>query len=197
MQAAENEMGLQYDLLAILLRYKAWAEGIAYDAVFSIPLDEALRARPTPFGNIVMTLNHIYVVDDIFRHHLLGRRHAYTRRNTDHTPDLMELRARSIELNDWLIAQVGSWTPAQRADAVDFQFVAGGNGSMTREHIVLHLVNHSTYHRGFVGDMLKQIPYAWPANDLTVFLRDVDAGVARSSSPPAVEAPIPTSKEAR
>ena len=43
---------------------------------------------------------------------------------------------------------------------------------MTREEIVLHLVNHSTYHRGYVGDMLKQVPYYRPANDLTMLVRD-------------------------
>jgi len=43
---------------------------------------------------------------------------------------------------------------------------------MTREEILRHVVNHSTYHRGFVGDMLYQVPASSPANDLPVFLRD-------------------------
>jgi uncharacterized damage-inducible protein DinB len=43
---------------------------------------------------------------------------------------------------------------------------------MTCEQIILHLVNHATYHRGFVGDMMYQARVTPPANDLTVFLRD-------------------------
>lgn len=43
---------------------------------------------------------------------------------------------------------------------------------MTREQIVLHVVNHATYHRGFVGDMMYQVPFAPPSNDLPVFIRD-------------------------
>jgi uncharacterized damage-inducible protein DinB len=33
-------------------------------------------------------------------------------------------------------------------------------------------INHGTYHRGFVSDLMYQVPAALPTNDLTVFLRD-------------------------
>ena len=48
----------------------------------------------------------------------------------------------------------------------------GGNGAMTREEIFLHLVNHATYHRGFVNDMMYQVPAKPPSNDLPVYLRE-------------------------
>lgn len=44
---------------------------------------------------------------------------------------------------------------------------------MTREEIILHVVNHATYHRGFVADVFYQVPAKPPATDLPVFLRDV------------------------
>jgi uncharacterized damage-inducible protein DinB len=44
---------------------------------------------------------------------------------------------------------------------------------MTRGEILLHIVNHTSYHRGFVGDMMYQIPVRAPTTDLPVFLRDV------------------------
>lgn len=44
---------------------------------------------------------------------------------------------------------------------------------ISREEIILHIVNHGTYHRGFVSDMLDQMPIVPPATDLTVFLRDI------------------------
>ena len=43
---------------------------------------------------------------------------------------------------------------------------------MTRAEILLHVVNHGTYHRGLVSDMMYQIPITPLTNDLTVFLRD-------------------------
>ncbi|WP_080436606.1 DinB family protein [Burkholderia ubonensis] len=70
----------------MLVRYKSWANGLTFKSVMDLPAGEALRQRPTRFGNMVHTLNHVYVVDDIFRHHLQGKKHTYTSRNTDHTP---------------------------------------------------------------------------------------------------------------
>lgn len=75
----------------MLTRYKARANRITYRTVMALPQGEALRKRPTRFGNIVHTLKHTYVIDDIFRAHLDGPRHAYSARNSDIPPPLAEL----------------------------------------------------------------------------------------------------------
>ena len=43
---------------------------------------------------------------------------------------------------------------------------------MSRRDIVLHVVNHTTYHRGHVADMLYDMGVFPPATDLPVFLRE-------------------------
>ncbi len=156
----------------MLVRYKAWANEIAFSSVMAIPEEEALRPRMTTFGNMVHTLNHVFVVDDIFRHHLTGRPHGYTMRNTVETPPIRDLWAATQEMDRWYVDTVDEWSEDDLRAVVAFVFAGGGDGAMTKEEIVLHVVNHATYHRGFVGDMLKQVPYHWRANDLTVFLRD-------------------------
>ena len=62
---------------------------------------------------------------------------------------------------------------AQSAERIEFPFVDGGTGVMSRGEMILHVVNHTTYHRGFVGDMMYQVPVFPPVTDLPVFLRDV------------------------
>jgi uncharacterized damage-inducible protein DinB len=161
----------------MLTRYKAWANGITFDAVMALPESEALRARPTRFGNMVHTLNHVLVVDDIFRAHLEGRPHGYTSRNTEDTPPLSALWEAVQAMDRWYVAYADRLTGQALYETVDFEFVGGGRGAMTRQEILLHIVNHGTYHRGFVGDMLYQVPAASPANDLPVFLRDVHRGL--------------------
>jgi uncharacterized damage-inducible protein DinB len=161
----EQASGRASESLRMMIRYKAWADELALESVASIPLEEALKPRQTSFGNIVRTLNHIHVVDDIFRHHLEARPHSYTHRNTDETPSIVDLRDAVRSLNHWYVGRVDSWSADDLATVVDFEFIGGGRGVMTREQVVLHVVNHATYHRGFVGDMLKQIPFTWPAND--------------------------------
>lgn len=170
--AAEPQAQPALASIRMLVRYKAWANGITFPTVMALPDGEALRPRPTRFGNMVHTLNHAYVVDDIFRAHLEGRRHGYTARNTDHTPPLAELWEAVQAMDRWYMDFADGLSARELGEVVRFEFVGGGQGAMMREDILLHVVNHGTYHRGFVGDMLYQVPASSPANDLPVFLRD-------------------------
>jgi len=69
--------------------------------------------------------------------------------------------------------------PGQLSELVHFQFVGGGTGVMSREDMIIHVVNHATYHRGFVGDMFYQAGAVLPANDYPVFIRDARADSRR------------------
>lgn len=160
------------ELARMMMRYKAWANEITYAAVAALPEGEATKPRATIFTNMVHTLNHLYVVDQIFQAHLEGREHGFTARNTPTAPPLDELWRSVQALDGWFIALADRLSDAELAEVIRFQFVGGGDGAMTRGEILLHLVNHATYHRGFVGDMLNQAQVKPKATDLTVFLRD-------------------------
>lgn len=161
------------DTARMLTRYKAWANDIVYAAVADLPEGEALRPRPTVFKNMVHTLNHLYVVDRIFQAHLERRDHGYTARNTPATPPLDELWRDVKALDAWYIERYDLLTDAELDEDIAFHFVGGGDGVMTRGEILMHLVNHGTYHRGFVSDMLNQAQVRPRPTDLTVYLRDV------------------------
>jgi len=63
---------------------------------------------------------------------------------------------------------------------VHFTLIGGNKGVMTRAEILLHIVNHTSYHRGFVADLFYQVPGAPrpPTTDLPVFLREGAAALA-------------------
>jgi uncharacterized damage-inducible protein DinB len=161
------------DTARMLTRYKAWANEIVYATVAALPDGEALKPRQTVFQNMVHTLNHLYVVDRIFQAHLEGMDHGYTARNTPTTPPLDALWRDVRTLDAWYIERYDQLTDAALGEVVRFEFVGGGDGAMTRGEILMHLVNHGTYHRGFVGDMLNQASVRPRPTDLTVYLRDV------------------------
>ena len=155
-----------------LLRYRAWADRLIYDAVAALPEGAAMAPRATIFGNMLRTLSHTWVVDDIFQAHLQGRAHGYTSRNTPEPLPFDELWRRQQAMNSWYLDYASQLTEPQAGEIVTFQFVGGGEGRMSREEIILHVANHATYHRGFVADMFYQVPAKPPATDLPVFLRD-------------------------
>ena len=159
---------------AMLTRYNAWANRLIFDAVAALPAGEAEKPRPTLFRNMVHTLNHNYVIDRIFQAHLEGRSHPYTARNTPDHPPLAELWRAQQEIDGWYLDWANGISEAALDEVVQFEFVGGGEGAMTRAQILLHVVNHTSYHRGFVADLFFQLPNPVrpPTTDLTVYLRD-------------------------
>ncbi len=157
----------------MLSRYNRWANELILEALGALPAGEATKPRTTLFGNMVHTLNHNYVIDRIFQAHLEGRDHGYAARNTRECPALEDLRRAQREVDDWYIAWSDRITEPALEESLRFAFVGGGEGVMTRGQMLLHVVNHTSYHRGFVADLFYQVPARPPITDLTVFLRDV------------------------
>ena len=155
-----------------LTRYNAWANARIFEAVAALPEGEATKPRRSVFKNIVHTLNHNYVIDRIFQAHLEGRSHGYTARNTEGHPSLQELWRAQHEVDRWYMATYDGMDEARLGEQVHFTFVGGGDGVITRGEILQHLVNHTTYHRGFVAQMICDVPARPPTTDLTVYLRD-------------------------
>ena len=156
-----------------LARYNQWADELMLTAVAALPPGEATKQRPTLFKNIVHTLNHVYVIDRIFQAHLEGRPHGYSARNTAEHPPLTELWRSQRMVDEWYVGWSDRVSERELGERVEFEFVGGGNGAMTRGEMLLHVVNHTTYHRGFAADLFHQVPARPPTTDLTVFLRDV------------------------
>ena len=155
-----------------LTRYNAWANREIFDAVAALPTDEATRPRASLFKNMVHTLNHNYVIDCIWQAHLEGREHGYTARNTPDHPQLAELWRLQQEIDRWYIDWGDHQSDAALEEEVAFTLIGGNRGVMTRGEILLHVVNHTSYHRGFVADLFYQVPARPPTTDLPVFLRE-------------------------
>lgn len=161
---------LTTDTAVMLARYGDWADGILFEAMRDLPDDAVYRSRQTLFGSMIGTLNHNYQVDLIWRAHLLGEKHGFsTRRDLLH-PDLEALVDEQATINRWYIEWAKAQTPASLGERVRFNFVSGKGGEMTRGGMFLHVVNHKTYHRGWVAEMFFDSGTNPPETDLCVFL---------------------------
>ena len=153
-------------ILASLFAQKSWANRELYDAVAGVSAAEHAAERHA----VIRMLNHIYVVDQIFRAHLAGEKHSYTATNTLETPELGELHFAVAQADAWFENHVATISNEALATSVGFQFTDGDTGSMTREEMLFHVITHGAYHRGNVGQILKGISVVPPRDLFTKFL---------------------------
>ena len=156
----------------MLTRYNAWANRMIFDAVAALPAGEAIKERQSLFRNMVHTINHNSVIARIWQAHLEGREHGYETRNTKDHPPLAELWRLQQEIDRWYIAWSDALSEAALDEKVNFTLIGGNPGVMTRGEVLLHIVTHTSYHRGFVADLFFQVPARPPTTDIPVYLRE-------------------------
>lgn len=159
------------DTARMLTLYNAWANELMFDAVAALPEGEATKPRTSIFRNMVHTLNHNYVIDRIWQAHLERREHGYEARNTNDHPPLDALWRLQREVDDWYIAWSDRLSARDLGERIEFTLIGGNAGEMTRAEILLHILGHRHYHRGFVCDMMCAVPARPPTMDLPVYLR--------------------------
>ena len=156
----------------MLSRYNAWSNKVMFDAVAALPEGEATKERKSLFKNIVHTLNHNYVIDLIWQAHLEGRDHGFTARNTPDTPPLAALWRDQQRIDAWYVDWSDGLTQDKLDEEVEYTLIGGNRGSMTRGDILLHVVTHTSYHRGYAADLFYDVPARPPVMDLPVFFRE-------------------------
>lgn len=158
--------------ICMLTRYAAWANELLYRSLSELPESELLAPHKMVFGSILRTLNHVYCMDRVWQAHLEHHAHGFTTRNPEACPPFAELRVAQKRMDEWYIACADDMTVQACDEIVEFTFIGGGSGAMSRGDILLHVVNHATYHRGHIAGMMYQIPAHPPTTDLPVFLRE-------------------------
>ena len=158
-----------------LMRYKEWADRLLFQSLARVPPDQLARPQPIVFGSLLRTLNHVYAMDEVWRAHLSGRPHGFTTRNPQDCPGFAELRTGQADMDAWYVGYADNLDEALCDQEVRFEFIGGNPGAMSRRDMLLHVVNHGTYHRGHVADMMYLLNVQPPTTDFPVFLRNAGA----------------------
>lgn len=152
-------------------RYKAWADERTLQAVTD--LEQQDHASPAlPF--ICQQLNHMVIVEELFKARLLGEPAPHQATNSEMVPSLPALAQRLTACNAWATDYLARRSPAELGHLVTFVFADGQNGAMTREEILFHLINHGTYHRGAIGHALDLGGGKRPADTYSVFIHGAE-----------------------
>lgn len=122
------------------------------------------------------------MVDLIWKANLEGGSHGFSARNVILHSQLEDLQRAQSALNAWLLNWLEGQTDRSLGDVVDFYFISGEPAAASRGEMLLHMVNHATYHRGWVSDLFFQVPAKPPTTDLSVFMTQARGGIFTTAS---------------
>jgi uncharacterized damage-inducible protein DinB len=149
-----------------LIHQKRWAttglNGVIAENVDRLPVDERTL--------VLRLLDHIQVVDEIFRHNLEARPHGYGAPRSAELPSLEALATSARATADWYVDYADALKPEEVDEPIAFSFANGKPARMTRGEMLLHVTMHAAGHRGQAALLLQKnriVP--WP-DRLTDFL---------------------------
>jgi uncharacterized damage-inducible protein DinB len=171
---------MSVDTLKSLFAYKAWANAELFALLGTLPSGLADQLH-----GCIRTLNHIYVVDRIFRAHLGGEPRPFDATNTKDTPSLGQLRSDAEATDAWYSGYVSTLAEPALSESLAFTFTDGDSGCMSREEILLHVITHGGYHRGNVGQVLKSLSIAPPRDLYTKYLHVSEPGRREATNSPS------------
>jgi len=164
--------------LQTLSKYKSWADHLLYESLGALPVEELERDRLMLFSSILSLLNHVYAMDVAWKHNLEGIAHNMQSRNPAMVPTFIELRENQKEINIWYEEYVDRQSDEQLTASVDFSFIGGKSGRMSKSGIIHHVVNHASYHRGHIEGVMYQMSVEPPTTDIPVYLQLSESGNA-------------------
>jgi uncharacterized damage-inducible protein DinB len=151
-----------------LYRYNAWASGRIFAAARPLPPEALNRDLGSSFRSIRDTLAH-----------MVGSEWVWFERWTGPSPasppdwiassGLEELAVKLGDLEARRRDFLSALDDAELERARPFKLFSGRAGEAPLRDLLVHLANHSTYHRGQVVTMLRQVGAAAPSTDYLIF----------------------------
>lgn len=153
------------------IRYSGWASRRLLHAAEALTGEERTKAMGVSHGSIQETLGHIHFADRIW--------YKRTVEPELIMPPMAEMSSLEGITADWphLQTKWEAWADSL-ADRdleriVNYKMLDGTAAESPASHVVLHLVNHATLHRGQVVGMLRQLGVKPPVTDLIFYLREL------------------------
>jgi len=162
---------LDKDALWRLIDYTIWANHRVMRACATVPVDDFKRELGASFGGIRGTLAHVMWSEWIWLERWKGVSPPGPPDESE-LADVVALRDRWKVIEDHRRAWLDALPPAGAGAVIHYKNTAGVPFAAPLWQLVQHVANHSTYHRGQVTSMLRQLGGRTVQTDLVVFDRE-------------------------
>jgi len=153
-----------------LFAYNAWANRQLLDAAAALPEDAYRRDLKSSHGGIHGTLAHIVWAEHLWLNRWLKKPNPTAAQGKDlHTA--ADVRERWEEIEAERARFLAGFSEAQLEETRTVKPSTGGEYQHTFNQMFHHTVDHSSYHRGQVVTMLRQVGVVPPITGLIFFYR--------------------------
>lgn len=153
-----------------LYEYNRWANGRVLDAVAALSEEQFTKNLGSSFPSVRDTLVHVLASEWVW----LSRWEGVSPRGMPDgwaSSQYDELRSRWREVEERQRQFVSGVTEAELDEAISYQTTTGEGFRTVLWQMLRHVANHSTYHRGQVITMLRQLGSEAVSTDLIHFYR--------------------------
>ena len=152
-----------------LYKYNEWANLRTLEALQSLSTEQFTRSLGSSFSSIRDTFSHVIDAEWIWCRRWHGES-PRTFPKPDSYRDVAALRARWAEVRKEQAAFLADLADSDLRRPVTYVNLKEETWTYLLEDALVHLVNHSTYHRGQVATMIRQVGAVPLATDYLVFL---------------------------
>lgn len=153
-------------MLTQAFNYKQWADERTVSAVEKINNN----AFPDCYAFSLQQINHMVIVEELFKSRLTNSPAPHESTNTDVVPELDELKTRLKASGSWYKNYVANIEKGK--DLISFIFADGKRGAMSVEEILFHIVNHGSYHRGNIAHALDLASVPHPVDGYGIYIHE-------------------------
>ncbi len=165
--------------LKLMARYNKWANDRVSSAITDIDETAYMAPREAFFGSIHGAVNHLILVDRLWRGRMIGKPYPAEALNEIVCADRDTFIRERADEDDIIIEFVDAFSADEIEQEFSYTTYSGVDGTDKRRIVLAHMFNHATHHRGQIHALLTQVPYDPPPLDLIYFMRACERGEVR------------------
>jgi len=159
---------IDLNTIQALYDYNRWANERVLDAVAKLTPEQFNKDLENSFRSVRGTLVHILSAEWIW----LERWHGTSPRSmldAEQLSDVAAVRERWAKVESQRAELIRSLTPERLESVISYVNVRGQTFAYPLWQMMVHVVNHSTYHRGQITTLLRQVGAKPVSTDLLRF----------------------------
>lgn len=154
--------------LHTLIRYNDWANDRIFSCVEKLSDEQFARVVGGSFPSIRETIAHLVLGEWVWTQRWKGV-NPTSAPGWSENAVLADLRRALREIEAERLALISTIGEEDLLRPRDFTYMSGAAGRHSLQEMIVHVVNHSTYHRGQVVTMLRQVGGAPISTDMVIF----------------------------